>query len=145
MRKVVQGDASPTADNATVSAPNHRSRVSLTVFLRSTTFSRYDIRSAITGPTSIPIALQGSNSELCRTASAAATAVFNMLILVSEKKFLCVNRGWRTKSWTPSHCRIHLLMIDSSPIERHSEDKMQLWRTPHHRCCQVKDLETTNA
>ena len=37
----------------------HRSCVSLTVFLRSTTFSRHDQRSAITGPTSTPIALYG--------------------------------------------------------------------------------------
>ena len=51
-------------------------------------------------PTSTPIALQTSNSELCRRASAAAMALFNMLIQVSEKNFLCVNRGWRTKSWT---------------------------------------------
>ena len=49
---------------------------------------------------STAIARQGSNSELCQTTSAAATAVFNMLIPVSEKKFLCVNRGWRKKSCT---------------------------------------------
>ena len=76
------------------------SRVSLTAFLRSTTFSRHDLRPAITATTSTPIALQGSNLELCRTAFAAATAVFNRPIPVWEKKLLCVNRGWRTKSWT---------------------------------------------
>ena len=94
MRTVVRAAASTTADDATVfSAPNHRSRVSLTALLRSKTFSQQDLRSAITGPASSPIALQGLNSALCRTASAAAAAVFNMLFPVSEKKFLCVNRG----------------------------------------------------
>ena len=101
MWAVVQGAASPTADDATVNAPNHHPCVSLTVsvFLRSTTLSWGDLRPASTGPAPAPIGLQGSSSELCRTASAAPTAVFNMLIPVSEKKFHCVNRGWRTNSW----------------------------------------------
>ena len=98
MRTVVRGAVSPTADDATVSAPNQRSRVTFTAFLRDTFFSRHDFRSAISGPASTPIAPQGSNFELFRTASAAETAVFSMLIPVSEKKFLCVNRGWHSKS-----------------------------------------------
>ena len=93
MRTVVRGTASPTADGSTVSAPNHCSRVSLTAFHHDIKFSRHDLRLASMGPASTPIALQGSISELCRTASAAGTAVFNMLIPVSVKKFLCVNRG----------------------------------------------------
>ena len=100
MRTVVQGAALPTAEDATVSEPNQRSCVSLTAFLRNIIFSRHDFRSAITGPASTLIAPQGSNLELCRTGSAAVTVVFIMLIPVSEKKFLCVNRGWRTKSCT---------------------------------------------
>ena len=100
LRTVVWGAASPTVDDATVPAPNQRCRVSLNVFLRSTTILQHALRSAITGPASIPKALEGSNSELCPTASAVVTAVFSMLIPVSEKKFLWVSRGWRSKSWT---------------------------------------------
>ena len=59
MRTVVQGAASQTADDATVSAPNQRSRVSFTAFLRDTMFCRHDLRYAITGPSSTPIAPQG--------------------------------------------------------------------------------------
>ena len=94
------GESSPTADDATVSAPIQRSRASLFVFLRSTILSRRNLRSVITGPASTPIALQQLNLELCRTASPPATAVFSMLIPVSEEKFLWVNTGRRTKSWT---------------------------------------------
>ena len=100
IRRVVRGAASPTADDATVSALNQRSRVSFTAFLRDTIFSRHDFKSAITGPASTSIAPQGSNFELFLTESAAVTAVFSMLIPVSEKKFLCVNRVRRTKSCT---------------------------------------------
>ena len=87
MRIVVQGAASPTADDSTVSAPNHRYRVSLTGFLCHKTFFRHDVRSAITGPASTLITPQGPNSELCRTASAATTAVFNMLIPFNMNSF----------------------------------------------------------
>ena len=73
MRTNVPSAASLTADDATNSAPNHRSRVSLTAFLRDRTFARHNLRSPIKGLASTPIAPQGSNSELCRTASAAAT------------------------------------------------------------------------
>ena len=100
MQTVVRGALSPTADEATVSELNQRSRVSFTAFLFDMTFSRQDFKSAITGPARTPIAPQGSNRALFRTASAAVTAVFSMLIPVSEKKLLCVNRGWRTKSCT---------------------------------------------
>ena len=100
MRTVVRGAVSPTADEAIVSALNRHCRVSLTAFRRDTIFSRRDFKFAITGPASTPIAPQGSNLALFRTASAAVTAVFSMLIPVSEKKFLCVNRGLRTKSCT---------------------------------------------
>ena len=92
MRTVMRGAASATADDATVCAPNNHSCVILTAILRDTFFSRYDLRSAITGPASTLIAPQWSNSELCRTALAAATAVFSMLIPVSEKKFIGLNR-----------------------------------------------------
>ena len=93
MRTVVRGAVSPTADEATVSVVNQRSRVSLTAFLRDTIFSRLDFKVAITGPASTPIAPQGSNFELFLTASAAVTAVFSMLIAVSEKNFHCVKTG----------------------------------------------------
>ena len=92
VRTVVWGAVSPTADDAMVSALNQRSRVSLTAFRRDTIFSQHDFNSAITGTASTPIAPQGSNFELFRIASAAVTAVFNMLTPVSKKKFLCVNR-----------------------------------------------------
>ena len=100
MRTVVRGAVSPTADEATVSALNQRSHVSFIAFLRDKIFSRHDFKSAITGPASTSIAPQGSNLALFWTASVAVTAVFNMLIPVSEKKLLCVNRGWRIKSCT---------------------------------------------
>ena len=100
MRTVVRGTLSPTADEATVSALNHRSRVSFTAFLWDKIFSQQDFKSAITGPASTSIAPQGMNPSLFRTVSAAVTAVFSMLIPVSEKKHLCVNKGWRTKSCT---------------------------------------------
>ena len=87
MRTVVRGALSPTANEATVSALNHRSRVSFTAFLWDKIFSRQDFKSSITGPASTPIAPQGSNLSLFRTASAAVTAVFSMLIPVSEKNF----------------------------------------------------------
>ena len=54
MRTVVRGALSPTADEATVSALNHRSRVSFTAFLWDKIFSRQDFKSAITGPASTP-------------------------------------------------------------------------------------------
>ena len=93
MRTVVRGAVSPTANQATVPALNRRSRVSFTAFHRDRIFSRHDFKSATKGPASTPIAPQGSNLELFRTASAAVTAVFSMLIPVSEKNFLCENRG----------------------------------------------------
>ena len=46
----MRGAVSPTADEATVSALNQRSSVSLTAFRRDTTFSRHDFKSAIRGP-----------------------------------------------------------------------------------------------
>ena len=91
--QLFKGALSPTADEATVSALNHRSRVSFAAFLWDTNFWRPDFKSAITGPASTPILLQGSNLSLFRRASAAVTAVFSMLIPVSEKKLLCVNEG----------------------------------------------------
>ena len=100
IRTVVRGALSPTADEATVSALNQRSRVSFIAFLRDKIFSRHDFKSTITGPASTPIAPQGSNLAQFRTASAVVTAVFSMLIPVSEKKIHCVNEGWRTKSCT---------------------------------------------
>ena len=59
-----------------------------------------ELKSATTGPASTSKAPQGSNLALFRTASAAVTAVFSMLIPVSEKELLCVNKGWRIKSCT---------------------------------------------
>ena len=100
MRTVVRGAVSPTADEATVSALKQRSRVSLTAFSCDTIFSRHDFKSAITRPAYTPIAPQGPNLALFRTASAAVTVVFTMLCPVSEKSFLCVNRGRRSKSCT---------------------------------------------
>ena len=93
IRTLVRGALSPTADEATASALNQRSRVSFIAFLRDTIFLRHDFKSAITGPASTPIAPQESNLAQFWTASAAVTAVFSMLIPVSEKKLLCVNKG----------------------------------------------------
>ena len=93
IRRVVRGAASPTADEATVSELSQRSFVSLNAFRRDSIFSQHNFKSAITGPASTPIVPLGSNLALFRTASATVTAVFSMLIPVSEKKFLCVNRG----------------------------------------------------
>ena len=59
MRTVVRGAVSPTADKATVSALNQRSRVSFIAFLRDTIFSRHDFKSAMTGPASTTIAPKG--------------------------------------------------------------------------------------
>ena len=92
-RTVGRGALSPTADEATVSALNQHSRVSFTAFLCDISFSRQDFKSAFTGPASTSIAPQGSNLALFRTSSAAVTAVFSMLIPVSEKKLLSVNKG----------------------------------------------------
>ena len=89
----MRGAVPPKADEATVSALNQRNRVSITAFRPYTISSRHDFKSAITEQASTPIALQGSNLALFRTAFAAVTAVFSMLIPVSEKKLLCVNRG----------------------------------------------------
>ena len=86
MRTVVRGAVSPTADEATVSALSQRSRASFTAFLRDTIFSQHDFKSANTGPASTPRAPQWSNFEPFLIASAAVTAVFSMLIAVSEKK-----------------------------------------------------------
>ena len=93
MRTVVRGALSPTADEPTVSALNQRSRVSFTAFLCYMIFSRQDFKPAIMRPTFTSIAPQGSNQALFRTASAAVTAVFSMLLPVSEIKALCVNKG----------------------------------------------------
>ena len=103
MRTVVRGAVSPTADDATVSAPNQRCPVFLNAFLRDTIFSRHDFRSALTGPASTPIAPQGSNFKLFRTASAAVTAVFSMLIPVSEKVSLREER-MKHKILHTCHC-----------------------------------------
>ena len=91
IRTVVRGPVSTIADAAALSAPNQRSRTSLRVFLHRKTFFWQDCRSAKTAPVSSPKALQGSNSELCWKVFSAASAVFSMLIPVSERKFLCVN------------------------------------------------------
>ena len=121
----------------------HCSRVPLTALLSSTTFSRHDVRSSSTGLASTPIAPQSSNSELCRTASAAATAVFNMLIPVSEKKLLCVNRGWRKKSCKLVSAPFFFAWSLANPSRDTAKSRMHRWRTPHHQCCQLKDLEAT--
>ena len=65
MRTVVRGAASPTTDGAAMSAPNQRSRVSLTALLPHTIFCRHDFRSETTGPASTPIAPLVSNLDLC--------------------------------------------------------------------------------
>ena len=88
IQTVARCAASPNVDGATLSAPKLRSCLSLTVFLRSKNFSQQDFRSSITGSASNPVVIQGSKSEMCRTAAPAATAVFSMLIPVSEKKLL---------------------------------------------------------
>ena len=111
-----KGCSLTTSDDATVSAPNHRSRASSTAFRLDPTSSRHDSRSAITGPASILTAPQRLISELCRTASAAVTAVFKMLIPVSEKKFLCVNRGWRIESYTHVTAPITCLWSIATPL-----------------------------
>ena len=49
MRTVVRDAVSQSAHEATVSALNQRSRVSLTAFRRDTSISRHDFKSAITG------------------------------------------------------------------------------------------------
>ena len=66
MRTAVRGAASTTADDATVSPPNQRSRVFLTAFHRDAFFARNDFRTANTGPASTPIAPLGSDLELCQ-------------------------------------------------------------------------------
>ena len=99
-RTVLLGAPSPTADEATVSPLNHRSRVPFTAFLCAKTFWWQDFKSIMTGPAPTPIAPQGSKWLLCRTASAAVTALFNIPIPVSEKKLLWVKEGWQTKSCT---------------------------------------------
>ena len=147
MRTVMRGVASPTADDATVSASNHRFCVSMAAFLRSTTFYRQHFRSAITGPASDPIAPQGSNSELCRTASAAATEVFNMLIPVSEKEFLCVKRGWRTNSRTHATAPFTFSWLKGTPLRDtvrtgcHSDGPLTTnavnWKTWKQQTCTI--------
>ena len=71
MRTLVWGAVSPTADEATVSALNQRSRVSFIAYLCEITFSGQDFKSATTGPASTPIVPQGSNIAMFWTASAA--------------------------------------------------------------------------
>ena len=132
MRTVVRGALSPTADEATVSALNHRSHVSFTAFLWDKIFSRQDFKSAITGTASTSIAPQGLNLLLFRTASVAVTALFSMLIPVSDKKTSLCERGMTHKVLYTRHCLLHLLMVDCNPIQRHSKDGMQLRRTPYH-------------
>ena len=69
-----------------------RSRVPLTAFLHDTIFSaRPHICNY--GNSLYTKSPQGSKLALFRTTSAAVTVVFSMLIPVSEKKLLCVNRG----------------------------------------------------
>ena len=92
MRTVVRGTVSPTADEATVSALNQRSRVSHRLPPRYIYLSaRLQIFNY--GASLYTKSPQGSNLALFRTASAAVTAVFSILILVAEKKFPCLNRG----------------------------------------------------
>ena len=116
IRTVVRGALSPTADEATVSALNQRSRVTFIALLRDTIFSRHDFKSANTRPASTPIAPQGSNPAHFRTASAAVTAVSSMLIPVSEKKLLCVNKRVTHKILHTRHCPFHLVMVNRNLI-----------------------------
>ena len=132
MRTIVRGALSPTADEATVSALNQRSHVFFTAFLFDMIFSRQDFKSAFTGPASTSIAPQGSNLALFRTASAAVTAVFSLLIPVSDKKTSLCEQGITHKVLHTRHCPLHFLMVDCNPIQRYSKDEMQLRRTPHH-------------
>ena len=102
MRTVVRCAVSPKADDGTVSAPNQRSRVSFIAFFVIQfylgTTSDLQLRGQPLHQV-LPMD-QTSNFELFRTASAAVTSVFGILIPVSEEKFLCANCGWRTKSCT---------------------------------------------
>ena len=75
-------------------------------------------------------------NSICGSDSSVQHANSNL-----REKFLCVNRGWRTKSCTHATAPFTLLMVDCNPIQRHSKDGMQLWRTPHHQCCQLEDLK----
>ena len=130
---VVRGAASPTADDATVSAPNPRSRVTLTAFLRDTNFSRHDLRSAITGGASlysnrtlrvkfrtVSNSIRGSNGSV-QPADRS----------LREKVPLCDKR-MKHKNLHTCYCPLRFLMVDSNPIERHSKDRMHLRGTPHH-------------
>ena len=132
MRTVVRGSLSPTAYESTVSALNHRSRVSFIAFHCDKTFSRQDFKSATTGPASTSIPPQGSNLALFRTASAAVTAVFSMLIPVSEKRLLCVIKGWHAKSCTHATAPFTFSWSMATPLSDTVKKGMQPWRTPHH-------------
>ena len=132
MRTVVWGAVSPTADDATVSAPNQHSRVSLTDFLRDTFFSRHDFRFATTGPDSTPIAPQGSNLALFGTASAGSGSSVQHDDPSLGKKVSLREQRMTNRILHTCHCSVHFLMTDWNPIERLSKDGMQLRRTLHH-------------
>ena len=126
MQRVVRGAASPIADNATVSAPNHSSRVSLTAFLRSTTFSQHDVLSAITGASlysncSPRVKVEAVSNRICGSNGNVQHADSSLREKVSLCKYMMTHKILHTR-----YCPIHLLMTDSKPIERHSIDGKQL-------------------
>ena len=142
MRTVMRGVASPTADGATVSAPNHRFCVSMTAFLRSTIF--YSLKIGYHGTSlysnrSSRVKLEAVLSSICGSNGSVQHADSSL----RERVSLCEKKMTHKISNTCS-CPIHLLIIDRNPIERHSKDGMPLWRTPHHECCQLEDLKATN-
>ena len=120
MRTNMHGAALPTTEDAILSTPNQRSRLSLTVVLRSKTFSQQAFRWTVTG---LPQLQYLCISQIWSCVE--ATVVFNMLIHVSEKNCFCVIRGLRTKSSTHAIAPF----ISSRSIATTFKDTVKLGRT----------------
>ena len=130
MRTVFRGAPSPTANEATVSTLNQRSRVSFFAFLCDFLPARLQI-----GNYGASLYINSSPrvkpstvwNRICRSDS----SVQHVDPSLREKASLC-EKGMTHKILHTRNCPLHLRMVNGNPIQRHSKEGMQLRRTRHH-------------
>ena len=137
----MRGAALPTTQDAILSTPNQRSRVSLTVFLRHKTSSRQAFRWTTTGPASTPIPLHRSKLEPLNSVCGSKSSVQHVDPCLRREVFLR-QQGITHEVLETCDCSFHLLKINFNHIERHGKARMRLRRTPQHKCCESEDLKT---
>ena len=143
MRTVVRGAALPTADDATVSAPNPRSRVSLIVFsaaqLPHDTILDRRSRGQSHSNSSLRAKLGAASNSICGSDGSVQHAKPSLRGEMSLAEQRLTHKILDTCDFPH-----HFLIVDCNSIQRHSTDGMRLRLTPQHKCCEMKLLNAAH-